>query len=546
MSFIHIRKYKETDGKIKNYFDNPAFVDEFYTQKFFIDGIPNYREELNSKDDFFKFLAGDFTIIFSMLETELSAEGYTIKEFIKPQHDFNKLFFVYIRLENKDLFGILDVSSVIIDYTKTEKKYEVKADVYALEKHFTEAIGKPLRVGPPYPNLSHVDINTFIQYYLFISKETGKNFWDNSPFINDYFNVDFSLLFQKWTNELGWGSNWPPRMIWEAWNNILDKLEADQIELDSGWDYFYDYFQQLGFVYKFVMDETQDDDEYFKVTLKLFYRDQGITNWGELGAFALIKTHKEKVLLDAHKYVIFKTMHITTDSFYWVYNGKNYNPRYGGAIAAPGGLTFINDCEYKGPGEPGDAATMVFDYPDIPPNDPNAVNGRDKIVWDGYNVPDISPVAIDDCKIVDENNDHIFAINRFNILEPYSWRYVFYNHAKQTDGSYHDISVSLPRLCVKEYYYESVGGQGSGGYRVLHDTGWDDLFRLSIEQYPFLYLGDKTVKEFEIIFQSGQIPQVGDTFTFQGYLYFINRITKLDFRKHILKIDEAIEIKEAA
>lgn len=523
MSFIHIRKYREPDGTVKNYFDNPTFVDELYTQEFYDEGFPAYNEEQNAKDDFFKFRAGDFTIKFSLLQTVTSLQGgYNIKEFIKPQHDFNALFFVWVQLGNKNIFGILDLSSTLIDYTFIDGSYHIQADVYSLEKHFIDWCGAPIRIPPnllpPPPDTAYTVLLTgFIQSYLFISKET------TSAFVGNYFRLNGDALHTKWTERLGWY----PVVIGECWNNLLDILELGGHELDPGFDYFYDLFQQLGFMYRFVMGDVQGNPEYFKVELKLFYRDQGITNWGELTG---ILKHREKVMLDAHKYVVMKFTHIISDSSSGYYGGLN--PRYGGAVSAAGGYTFINDCELK-PNKMGEPAVMVINaYSN------QFFNYHENIYWEGWRTASISPAAIDDCKIVDPKDDHIFRISLHQFGKPYAYEYYFYNHAKKPDGTPHQLAVSIPRLCVKQYYFETLNSQS----KIIHDTGSGDLRQLSIEQYPFLYIGDKTVKEFEIRFELGQAPQVGDIFTFQGYIYFINRISKFDSKNQTLTIDEAIEI----
>lgn len=521
MTFIWIKKYKNIDGTIPNYFDNRPMVDELYTQRFFDEGFPHFNDEHNGKDDFWKFVRGDFNFKFSLLQSELSAQGNTIKEFLKPQHDFRAKFIVWIQLHNDNILGVIDISTFIIDYTFTERTYDISFKCYSIQKEFEEwcAAPKYINVGLPEPYSKL--LTSFFLANLFTSRKYPEN-----PSCA-YLNLNHSKLDERWMERLGW----LPYIIGQVWNNILDILQANGYELDSGWLYFLDFVQILGFAYKFTISESQPYDDYFSIDLKLYYRDQVFTDWGsELGS---VIRHREKVRLDSKQYVILPTCKIAEQA-----GGNNIAPyKYGGAMATAGGFTIVNDGEYKGVYENQPAFMVIDGYAG------SAYNK--KITWEGWKTTNFSPVSMDDCKICDVN---IFQIHNVpNPLKPWSGQYFFYNQADKEsppNNNPYQFAVSLPRLCVKHDYTIQRDYFGINKH-LITDSGWLELLQLSIEQYPFMYIGDKTIKELEIKFKENQIPVIGDAFNFLGYKYFISSRSHLRHYKKTLKLDECIELREA-
>lgn len=522
MNFIWIRKYKEPDGSIKNYFDSPTKVDEFKTEEFFEEGFPEFDESVNTKDDIFKPEASTFTFKFSLLDTKKSTSGYNIKEFIKPQYDFNAKYFVWIKYENKDVIGIIDVNSILIDYTKTQNKYELQFDSYSLEKEFENWCGKPIyipvAIGQEYPPDRLFE--NFIYGYLFHSKLTGGQCF--------YFNLDAENIRQTWFNKLGFY----PKVMGRVWNSILDYLKyMTQIEFDIGWWYFLDFAQSLGFSWRFEINEAQPYTNYFSVKLRLFFRNianNGQKYFGDISNNLI--EHREKVYLNAKKFVVIPAIRVVRPM------AINYPYPYmlGGGVATAGYKSFVNDLETKS-AIISNPNRMIIDGADGSVYD-------EKITWQGERLPEFNqPIKIEDAQIL-VDNAHLFALDTQLVSPQNTWNATYYFRGHIQDFQTHEdleLSISMGRLCVKDVLYEIQGEF----YKTIFitDTGWMEILKFALQQYPYSYIGDKTVKELVVEFNFNNIPSVFDTFTLEGYNYWIHRITKLNLIDRTLTL-EAIEI----
>src|SRR5438477_8659820 len=90
---IIIKKYRESDGSVKNYFDNPSKIDEITFNNLPNDSMPRFTQRWIKNDKGFIIQYDNFSLKFSRLQTETSTHGKNIRDFMM---DGNNLFAVMV------------------------------------------------------------------------------------------------------------------------------------------------------------------------------------------------------------------------------------------------------------------------------------------------------------------------------------------------------------------------------------------------------------------------------------------------------------------
>lgn len=242
---IKIKKYEG-----ENYFSNPTLIDTLELDKVTIEGFPVYNEEFENKFDSFSIKSDDFTIKFSMLQTDLSTLGKNIEDFFKLD-PYNKLFAVRVNY-GKTIGGIIDINSLEINKSYAVGEWSVTFKVYGFESElYTLAQQPPVKI-------TNGSLNSFFNvtnYWLFWSLL-------QKPI---YFNVDTSNL--NWNTKIGF----EPHLVYELWNEIID---AGRTTDTKRWDLFTDLLKAYGLVFKIEVDGFNENN-YFFVDMRLYFRNEG-------------------------------------------------------------------------------------------------------------------------------------------------------------------------------------------------------------------------------------------------------------------------------
>lgn len=500
--FIHFRKYKEPDGTVKNYFDNPTKVDEFYTQEIFEEGFPEYSESMHVDNNFFQVQYDKFSFKFSLQETVLSDLGKNIKEFIKPYYHFNAKIAVRINTVEKDVFGIVDMSSIQVDYTFIQGKYEISFNCWGADKEFNDWNGSPLPVAPLPPG-GRIYLLGLILNFLFLSIPDDDDEQHGPP---AYFNVINNL---DWEGTLGWEE--PPWLMWEIWNNILIILAQGGYALNTGLEYLGGIAIGLGFTYDFFLSDDQGNPDYFKINFILFWRKKSAKNW----TINEVSSDKEVCYLDTSSILLMSYIRPATQD-----NNRFVN---GGALLTEN-YSFINDCEDAiGPFE-GNIMRIQ------PTDDPHRVKFEGKRKPD----PQYQKISMRKIKYVELTKFQTHTTDK---------EFFFAGKFHKADGNPYFYALALSRLFVKSYTIVPYPG-GLPNQFLVSDEGWLELLQNAINNYPFLTVGERTVVEIITSFEDGAASR-GDSFTFKGHDYFLEEIKKMNlynktYQLRGINIDENI------
>ncbi len=117
---VYIKKYSGN-----NYFQRRDFVDSLRLDYIPTEGLPVFRFETEDSAGIGTYRAGDFDLNISLLQSEKSHSGKSIREFfLGEQRDY--YYLVIIKIGNQSFTGITQQSQIYADYTYTQNKYEVK------------------------------------------------------------------------------------------------------------------------------------------------------------------------------------------------------------------------------------------------------------------------------------------------------------------------------------------------------------------------------------------------------------------------------------
>ena len=117
---VYIKKYSGN-----NYFHERLFTDRLELNYIPSDGLPVFRFETEDSAGVGTYRAGDFDLKISLLQTERSQAGKSIKEFfLGEQRDF--YYLVIIKIGSQSFSGICQQSQIFADYTYTQNKFEIK------------------------------------------------------------------------------------------------------------------------------------------------------------------------------------------------------------------------------------------------------------------------------------------------------------------------------------------------------------------------------------------------------------------------------------
>lgn len=287
---IEIKKYKyrtstnNIAGSLRNYFENPTYVDKIIFNEIYDEGFPIFNEEWNDEYDDFELRAGDFDLVFSLLQNVTSSNGKTIENFFSEDIN-NHCLVAKITLDSKIFGGLIDISSIKFNYTFIENRYDIQFTVFSFTKEFATFTNHK----PPRPALL---INSINDYFWFgWRKETNE-------LLPSYFYVDTSRL--NWIAKCGY----EPVLITPLWQRIFDEGRANEC---TSWGLFEDLCKAFGIIYKFDFYHHNYFGEYISIVLKLAFRDEGFS---DSNLSVNLMTHEEgfKLYRQSKRWQIFKTM----------------------------------------------------------------------------------------------------------------------------------------------------------------------------------------------------------------------------------------------
>ena len=133
---LFIWKYKDTPQE--NYFSG----DCTYLDKIQIENVlrfPSFNQEFNSETDFTELKTGNFSVRVSRLQTETSANGDTIEDFLFPSDKDNKFLCMFQVSETNilaNIAGFIQIDSITIDCNNNG--YYIEFNVIGILREFAE------------------------------------------------------------------------------------------------------------------------------------------------------------------------------------------------------------------------------------------------------------------------------------------------------------------------------------------------------------------------------------------------------------------------
>ena len=117
---VYIKKYTGN-----NYFQSRNYVDSLKLDYIPSDGLPVFRFETEDSAGIGTYRAGDFDLNLSLLQSDTSQAGKSIKEFFLGDES-NCYYLVIIRIGSQSFTGIAQQSQIYGDYTYTQNKFGLK------------------------------------------------------------------------------------------------------------------------------------------------------------------------------------------------------------------------------------------------------------------------------------------------------------------------------------------------------------------------------------------------------------------------------------
>lgn len=117
---VYINKYRGN-----NYFSERIFADSIKLDHIPAEGLPVFRFETEDPAVPGSYRAGDFDLVVSLLQSEISAGGKSIRDFfLGEERDF--YYLVILKISGMTFSGFARQSQVNADYTFTQNKWHVK------------------------------------------------------------------------------------------------------------------------------------------------------------------------------------------------------------------------------------------------------------------------------------------------------------------------------------------------------------------------------------------------------------------------------------
>jgi len=132
---LFIWKYKDTPQK--NYFEGCTFIDKIQINN--VLEFPSFNIEFNSETDFTELKTDNFSIRLSRLQTETSANGDTIENFLFPEDKDNKFLCMFQVSETNNLAniaGFIQIDSIKIDCNTSG--WYIEYNVIGILREFAE------------------------------------------------------------------------------------------------------------------------------------------------------------------------------------------------------------------------------------------------------------------------------------------------------------------------------------------------------------------------------------------------------------------------
>jgi len=260
---IYIWKYGSPNASgFLNYFMSspaPQLVDKIKINNLMLDGFPVYSETLEVQDQILEFQAPEFDLKFSLLQTDLSVNGSSIKDFLLPASSTPVMFICVVDFGAKQIIGKIQLDSIECDTSSTQNKYDVSFHAIGIGKEYSDYLNRFfLQPVDPYPGW---ECATFLIECLL-----------KIPAL--YFNT-VSML--DLTSKVGW----LVVLAKNLYNQIVGNGSTTGI-LKPCWDGFKEIARGLGFLWRFDVGFPGNNfgnifnNTYPPVTMTLFWRSQGV------------------------------------------------------------------------------------------------------------------------------------------------------------------------------------------------------------------------------------------------------------------------------
>lgn len=283
---VTIIKYRESDidNRVKNYFDFPISVDSIHLTQCMIEGFPIYSEEIDNQDTAMSVIAGNFTIRFSLLQTDLSENGKNILKFFESDADTrNNLFIIGVKINGKNILGKIIPPNIKIDLNPRSDGWFVELNCIELTTELRNYLDTRYLqwLGTPIPD--HTLFDDFLLSQYFNSMPAYCHRINN---LNTNTRCGFNVYFSSYALSYTIMYNYPNLTVW----NLLDDLQRG-----------------IGINWKLEWDGTtvQLASLYFNTNLIFFWKTEGINEFTgfkiakhEVGFVDFTENIKMKLLID--------------------------------------------------------------------------------------------------------------------------------------------------------------------------------------------------------------------------------------------------------
>ena len=465
---IIIKKYREPDGTVKNYFDNPTKIDEIVFNSLPADAMPRFTQRWIKNEKGFVIQYDNFSLKFSQLQTETSTLGKNIKDFMM---DGNNLFVIMITIFGKVFGGtvIINDTSPIAD--NSHDKLNVSFDCVSLE---AEA-DKKLQSLPVDYLPGDASFEQYIPFYF-------------RNFINSYVSINNSLnLSEKMT--IFKGEPYTVIISRALQNNIFERgIGSNSAKI------FNSLSKEMGFVWEIKFAPLQvPGSNYFNVELKLSWHDGGTTR--QLDPM----THIEGInTANQTLFVLFPCMRkaIMDDS-----NTRQIGWTYCGVLLSRS-CHFSVDQSYNNP----KFNVYTEDYRSVSPF-PDGEYHAKGLHWNS-NTPSLP---------------NFIPMNQLLIVEPDRW-YSAGRAAHSIINGFNGWEFIYSRLFIRSYTHLPNGNYNDAGYNDILDY-------FTVPQNRFLASGAAKTKQAKLSLVKNQNYDLFDKIQIGTDFYFLIQIDGLDGNK---------------
>jgi len=466
---IIIKKYREADGAVKNYFDSPSKIDEIIFNNLPGDAMPRFTQRWIKNDKGFIIQYDNFSLKFSQLQAEVSAHSKNIREFMM---DGNNLFVVMVTIFDKAFGGTVIMNDTSPRADNSLDQWNITFDCVSLEAEADRKLQTLPVEHVPQDNMAFED---YIVFYF-------RNFVKSYITINNRLQLSAKMTAFK-------GSPYTVIVSAPLQNNIWERgIGANSANLLNSLS------KEMGFVWEIKFAALQTiGSNYFNVELKLSWRDGGALR--QLDPM----THIENInTSNTTPYILFPCLRKAimndgnTKQIGWTYCGVLFSRNNHFSVDQPGNNPKFN--------------VYTEDYLSVNPF-PNGTFNAKGLHWlsNASGIPNFIPA------------------NQLLIVEPDVW----YSPGAgiHSNINFTGWEIVYSRLFVRSYIHLPDGD--------YHDAGYNDILDyFTVPQNRFLASGAAKTIQMKLSLINNSHYDMFDKMQIGGESYFLFQLEGLDGNKY--------------